>query len=90
MGSTSRIRRTAERLGEWWFKEIGTVRSSIAWFAPTFDHATAANTGIELIDSLVKWDLAGAVRFGNQAEGGGQVTLILPIPRSASCAVRDQ
>ena len=50
-------------------------------FPPEFDPQTAANTGIELIESLVKWDLAGQVDYGNQANGGAQVTLAIPSPR---------
>lgn len=48
-------------------------------FPADFDPARAANTGIELIESLVKWDLAGQVEYGNQPQGGGQVTLALPV-----------
>ena len=47
-------------------------------FPPDFDPRTAANTGIELIESLVRWDLAGQVEYGNQAGGGAQVTIALP------------
>ena len=55
--------------------EIGRA---VLIFPPGFDPATAANTGIELIDSLVKWDLAGQVRYENQPTGGAQVTLAIP------------
>ena len=47
-------------------------------FPPDFDSAAAANTGLELIDSLVRWDLAGQVEYGNRPDGGGQVTVTLP------------
>ena len=39
----------------------------------------AATAGLELVESLVKWDLGGQVEFTNQAQGGAQVTLALPI-----------
>jgi len=61
-----------------------TVRDDGPGFAEAFDPAVAANTGLELIDSLVKWDLAGQVLYGNQPQGGGQVILILPVPRRAA------
>jgi PAS domain S-box-containing protein len=48
-------------------------------FPEGFDPLLAANTGLELIDSLVRWDLAGQIDFGNQPQGGGQVTLTLPV-----------
>ena len=47
-------------------------------FPADFDPVKAANTGLELIESLVKWDLAGQVEYTNQPEGGAQVTLTLP------------
>jgi PAS domain S-box-containing protein len=49
-------------------------------FPDDFDSVAAANTGLELVDSLVKWDLAGRVEYGNQPGGGGRVTLDLPGP----------
>ncbi len=53
-------------------------------FPADFDPALAANTGLELIESLVKWDLAGQVEYGNQPQGGGQVTLALPMPQATT------
>ncbi len=47
-------------------------------FPADFDPKVAANTGLELIQSLVEWDLRGEVVFANQPEGGAQVTLSLP------------
>jgi PAS domain S-box-containing protein len=44
-------------------------------FPVDFDPKKAANTGLELIRTLVQWDLAGKVQFGNQPEGGAQVTV---------------
>jgi PAS domain S-box-containing protein len=51
-------------------------------FAEDFDPKKAANTGLELVSSLVQWDLAGQVRFGNQPQGGAEVTLSFPAERS--------
>jgi|SRR5579872_1299332 len=47
-------------------------------FPMGFDPVTAANTGIELILSLVQWDLGGRVEFANQERGGAQVTITFP------------
>ena len=47
-------------------------------FPAGFDARAAANTGLELILSLVEWDLAGQIEFANQPDGGAQVTLTLP------------
>jgi two-component sensor histidine kinase len=66
-----------------------TVCDDGSGFPADFDPATAANTGLDLIDSLVRWDLAGQVDYGNQPQGGGQVTLTLPAPaRPADSAGR--
>ena len=58
-------------------------------FPEDFDPAISANTGLELIDSLVKWDLAGHVEYGNQPQGGGQVTVSLPIGLPVASAPAD-
>jgi PAS domain S-box-containing protein len=47
-------------------------------FPEGFDVRTAANTGLELVDSLARLDLGGKVTFSNQAQGGAQVTLHFP------------
>lgn len=56
-----------------------TVCDDGVGFPEGFDPQQAANTGLELIATLVRWDLSGEVTFGNQPEGGGQVTLSLPM-----------
>jgi PAS domain S-box-containing protein len=53
-------------------------------FSTGFDVRTAANTGLELVDNLVRLDLGGQVLFANQPQGGAQVTLILPLRHTAS------
>ena len=47
-------------------------------FPPDFDPQSAASTGLELIDSLTRWDLRGEVFFENRAEGGSRVVVIFP------------
>jgi hypothetical protein len=40
---------------------------------------TAANTGLELVESLGRWDLGGNVRYENRPEGGACVIVVFPI-----------
>jgi PAS domain S-box-containing protein len=47
-------------------------------FPPGFDPVASANTGLQLVGSLAAWDLHGAARFENRAEGGACVTITLP------------
>lgn len=53
-------------------------------FPADFDASASANTGLELIESLVKWDLAGQIEYANQAGSGGQVTVTIPSRMRAS------
>jgi two-component sensor histidine kinase len=48
-------------------------------FPVGFDPVKAANTGLELIQHLSRWDLGGAIEFSNAPEGGGQVTVEFPL-----------
>lgn len=56
-----------------------TIRDDGEGFPPTFDPRTDANTGLELIDSVARWDLRGDVRFENAPDGGGCVVCTFPI-----------
>jgi PAS domain S-box-containing protein len=49
-------------------------------FPEGFDARAAANTGLELVESLVQWDLQGAVRYENAP--GGRVVVTFPLPDS--------
>ncbi|HZT41737.1 MAG TPA: GAF domain-containing protein, partial [Chthonomonadaceae bacterium] len=51
-------------------------------FPPGFDSRRAANTGLELVDSLTRTDLCGKVLYGSRPEGGGQVTVTIPLSSS--------
>jgi PAS domain S-box-containing protein len=51
-------------------------------FAPGFDPQQAANTGLELIESLAVWDLRGTVAYQNRPEGGARVVITFPFPDS--------
>ena len=52
-------------------------------FAPDFDPRQAANTGLDLVDSLSRWDLAGEVSFLNRSEGGARVVVSFPVNSEA-------
>ena len=56
-----------------------TVCDNGPGFPAGFDPVKAANTGLELIDNLVRWDLNGRISFGNQPIGGGQVSVTVPL-----------
>jgi PAS domain S-box-containing protein len=47
-------------------------------FLPNFDPSIQANTGLELIDSIVRFDLRGTVTYANRPIGGGRVTVTFP------------
>jgi two-component sensor histidine kinase len=49
-------------------------------FPAEFDARTAANTGLELVENIVRWDLHGQIAYGNRAQGGAQVTVTFPLP----------
>lgn len=52
-------------------------------FPPDFDPKKAANTGLELIESMGRWDLRGQIAYENRAEGGGRVTVTFPLPAAS-------
>ncbi|HLK55446.1 MAG TPA: sensor histidine kinase [Chthonomonadaceae bacterium] len=47
-------------------------------FPPSFDVRTAAHTGLDLVENLIRWDLGGTVRYFNRPTGGGCVTVTMP------------
>ena len=49
-------------------------------FPAGFNPKRSANTGLELIDSVGRWDLGGAVTFENGKQGGARVTVAFPTP----------
>ena len=56
-------------------------------FPDRFDPKTMSNTGLELIESLSRWDLRGEVRYENRAEGGACVFVRFPLPEVKVVAV---
>ena len=53
-------------------------------FPPDFDPRSASNTGLDLIDSLGRWDLQGRVAFENRPEGGGRAFVSFPLAHQAA------
>ncbi len=53
-------------------------------FAAGFDPATAANTGLELIESITRYDLRGETFYENRQEGGARIVIVFPIERPES------
>ncbi len=48
-------------------------------FGAGFDPATEANTGLDLIDNLSRWDLGGKACYENRPEGGASVSVYVPL-----------
>jgi PAS domain S-box-containing protein len=49
-----------------------------AGFPPEFNAAEAANTGLELVENLSRWDLNGSIQYLNRPKGGGVVRITFP------------
>jgi two-component sensor histidine kinase len=49
-------------------------------FPPGFDADRAANTGMELVNRLSRWDLHGDIRYANLPGGGAIVCVEFPLP----------
>ncbi len=60
-------------------RAILTVTDDGPGFPPDFNPRRAAHTGLELVESLSRWDLGGQVHFGNGPDGGGCVTVAIPL-----------
>jgi two-component sensor histidine kinase len=48
-------------------------------FPEGFAPHQAANTGIELVENIARWDLRGKTLYASRPEGGGMVTVLFPI-----------
>jgi two-component sensor histidine kinase len=53
-------------------------------FPAGFDPAESANTGLDLIESLGRWDLGGQVAYENRPEGGGRAVVTFPVLHQAT------
>lgn len=56
-----------------------TVSDQGPGFPSGFLASSAANTGLELVESMVCWDLKGTIRFENLPTGGGCVIAHIPL-----------
>jgi two-component sensor histidine kinase len=48
-------------------------------FPPNFDPKQSANTGLELIESMGRWDLGGELLYENPPGGGARVVVTFPL-----------
>lgn len=62
------------------------VRDGGPGFPPSFDPSLAANTGLELVTNLSRWDLGGSIAFMNRKEGGAEVAVEIPLTPAQQCA----
>jgi len=53
-------------------------------FPEGFDPATAAHTGLELIEGIARYELNGGIAYQNRPEGGARVCLTFPLTTSPS------
>ena len=53
-------------------------------FPIDFDPQTAANTGLELIESIARYDLNGETLYENREQGGARVVIAFPIRHKPS------
>jgi PAS domain S-box-containing protein len=49
-------------------------------FPEGFNPRHAANTGLELVEGVIQYDLLGQVSYGSNPSGGGRVVVVFPIP----------
>jgi two-component sensor histidine kinase len=55
------------------------VRDHGPGFAEDFNSHRSANTGLELVDGLARWDLNAATNYDNPRSGGALVTIEIPV-----------
>ncbi len=48
-------------------------------FPEGFDPILSSNTGLELVENMVQWDLRGKAVYDSRPEGGGRVQVIFPV-----------
>ncbi|MDX1933355.1 MAG: PAS domain-containing protein [Capsulimonadales bacterium] len=74
-----RLRTTADRINGQRPTALLEVTDEGAGFPPGFDPRVAANTGLELVESIGCWDLQGAVAYENAPGGGAMVRVSFPL-----------
>jgi PAS domain S-box-containing protein len=53
-------------------------------FPPDFDPHTSANTGVELVETISRYDLQGEITYENREQGGARVIILFPLERPVS------
>jgi two-component sensor histidine kinase len=48
-------------------------------FSDGFDPVSSANTGLDLVQQLVRWDLDAEICYANREEGGARITVTMPL-----------
>ena len=61
-------------------KALLTVRDKGEGFPSDFAPSKSANTGLELIEGLSRWDLGATTMYQNHSKGGACVTIEIPVP----------
>jgi PAS domain S-box-containing protein len=57
------------------------VRDHGPGFPAGFSPSASANTGLELIEAMVAWELGGQATYENAPDGGAVVTVVFPLQR---------
>ncbi len=64
-------------------RSAGTARLQVdddgPGFPDSFDAIRAANTGLELVEAVGRWDLQGSITYQNRDGGGAQVAVEFPL-----------
>lgn len=60
-----------------------TVSDHGPGFPEGFNPAKAANTGLDLVENVARWDLNGAISYQNRKGGGASVLITFPIETEA-------
>jgi two-component sensor histidine kinase len=65
------------------------VSDSGPGFPPGFDPDSGAHIGLDLVESVGRWDLKGEIDYSNRPEGGAVVTVTFPLPSVIESYLRE-
>lgn len=57
----------------------GHVSLEVSDYGPGFNAGFKPNTGLELIDSITRFDLQGEISYENRPEGGARIVVVFPV-----------
>ncbi len=81
------VKHGAGEIGIAFYLTGGTVRLEVRdngpGFPTGFHPQKSASIGLELVESLARWDLGGTTHYRNRPEGGAQVVLEFPLEPAA-------